>query len=169
MVRDGKRLFAAIRRLLDGSVAAAAAYAAALLILGGCGVRPYIVLSGSMEPAIRTGSLCFIDRDYEFEKIHEGDVIAFETAGGVLVTHRGVLILDGKVETKGDANDISDGFTTSAENYRGKVLFSVPYLGYVNHFLCSWNGKNFCTAVIFLNLVFRKAEKRSNIDDFWEN
>lgn len=30
----------------------------AILLLAG--IRPYVVLSGSMEPVIRTGSLCFV-------------------------------------------------------------------------------------------------------------
>lgn len=109
----------------------AAVYAAALLLLHLCGVKAYIVMSGSMEPEIQTGSLCMVNRRASFDRIREGDVIAFETAGG-MVTHR-VVRKDGEwLETKGDANDISDGYTTTRENYRGETIFSVPYLGYLH-------------------------------------
>jgi signal peptidase len=76
-----------------------------------------------------------VNRRASFDRIREGDVIAFETAVG-MVTHR-VVRKDGEwLETKGDANDISDGYTTTRENYRGKTIFSVPYLGYL-HFAVS--------------------------------
>lgn len=152
---------------LNGIVAAAAVYAAALLLLSICGVKPYIVLSGSMEPEIRTGSLCFINTKAKFETAVSGDVIAFETGGGMLVTHRAVSISEGRIETKGDANDVSDGFTTNVKNYRGKVLFSIPYLGYGNYFFGKPGGKILCIATIFLNLAIRMSEKSSNKDDFF--
>lgn len=132
-------LFASAGCFFDGITILAAVYAAALLILNLFGIRSYIVLSGSMEPAIRTGSLCFVDTKAEFEEIGPGDVIAFETAGGALVTHRAINVSGGRVETKGDANEVSDGFAVTAENYEGETLFSVPCLGYLNHLL-SRNG-----------------------------
>lgn len=95
------------------------------------GVVPYVVLSGSMEPQIRTGSLCFVNTKATFEGIKAGDVIAFETANGSLVTHRVIKIKDGMMETKGDANQVTDGFTTTKENFRGKSVFSIPIAGYV--------------------------------------
>lgn len=148
------------RGILLGVMAAAAVYAAALIIFSLCGIRPFIVLSGSMEPAFSAGSLCFVDTKAKFENAETGDVIAYETAGGSMVTHRAVSISEGKIETKGDANDVSDGFTTTVNNYRGKVLFSVPVLGYVNHFLLSGSGKLFCLALITLNLVVGRMKKQ---------
>ena len=58
-------------------------------------------------------------------------MIAFETANGSLVTHRVIKIKDGMMETKGDANQVTDGFTTTKENFRGKSVFSIPIAGYV--------------------------------------
>lgn len=96
-----------------------------------------VVQSGSMEPAIKTGSVALIKPASSY-KI--GDVITFEgnfkDAKGqkVPTTHR---IVDMKVErgspvyvTKGDANEEQDAKEISHQKVIGKVLVSVPYLGY---------------------------------------
>ncbi len=93
------------------------------------GIRCYIVMSGSMEPAIPTGSVCFVNTCVKYEDIQEGDVIAFFHGGG-MVTHRVLSVTDEGLETKGDANGRSDGITTGPENFHGKTIFHIPYVGY---------------------------------------
>ncbi len=46
------------------------------LILYFCGIVPYVVLSGSMEPTIETGSVCFINKNTKISSIKEKDIIA---------------------------------------------------------------------------------------------
>lgn len=105
------------------------------LMLFLCGVRPYITMSGSMEPEIKTASMCFVNTQAAYEDIQEGDVIAFEISTGNLVTHRVISVTDAGLETKGDANEVSDGISTTKANFRGKTLFSIPYIGYVVKYL----------------------------------
>ena len=66
------------------------------------GVRPYVILSSSMEPAIRTGSLIFVNtRD---KKAEEGDIVTFllgESGQEVVVTHRIHCVTDQGYITKG--------------------------------------------------------------------
>ena len=107
-----------------------------VLVAGGImmlfGIRPFITMSGSMEPKIKTGSLCFVDTRASFNDVEVGDVIAFEVPSGALVTHR-VIEKEEKgmvLVTKGDNNDVEDGATTTIENFRGETLFSIPYVGY---------------------------------------
>lgn len=107
----------------------------AAIILFFCGVRPYITMSGSMEPDIRTGSICFVNTKTAYSEITEGDVIAYQTSNGGLVTHRVIAVSEEGMETKGDANEVSDGITTTAANFHGKTLFSIPFVGYVLKFL----------------------------------
>jgi len=96
-----------------------------------------VVESGSMAPAIKTGSVVLIK---PFSSYKIGDVITFEgnfkDARGkkVPTTHR---IVDMKVErgnpvyvTKGDVNEERDTTEISHQKVIGKVLVSVPYLGY---------------------------------------
>ena len=129
-----------INRLLSGVI-----LILILLILGMytarfMGINPSIVRSGSMEPEILTGSLCMVHTKHEFDEIEVGDVIAFEV-GKSLVTHRVTAITTDGLITKGDNNEISDGLTTTKENYLGKNIVSIPYLGYVFSFLQTSKGK----------------------------
>lgn len=125
------RWYHVILSLLTGIVIAAAVAVIAAFVYG---IRPYIVMSGSMEPAIATGSVCFVDTKVPYEEICVGDTIVFRQKNG-MVTHRVVSITQEGMETKGDANDRSDGITTTPENYFGETIWSVPYAGYVLHTL----------------------------------
>ena len=46
------------------------------------GIRPFVVLSGSMEPTIHKGSISFINVNYQYGKIKNNDIIAY-TASSV--------------------------------------------------------------------------------------
>lgn len=147
-----------IRKLVNGMVSVFTVLMLATVvifaILGVMKCTPYIVLSGSMSPFIQTGSLCVVDTKVPFEEIKPGDVIAFETGNGQLVTHRAVAMKDGLIETKGDANAVTDGFSTSEANYRGKTLCSIPYLGYALSWIQTMSGKILTvTGVVMLALL----------------
>lgn len=100
------------------------------VVMLACGLRPYITMSGSMEPEIHTGSVCIVNTKADYENIQVGDIIAFKLSSGGLVTHRVISITEDGMETKGDANEVSDGISTTSENFHGKTLFSIPYVGY---------------------------------------
>ncbi|MGI9823082.1 signal peptidase I [Agromyces sp. Marseille-Q5079] len=112
---------------------------AALWILAGVGVlsglmwgasaagllHPLIVVSGSMQPGIRTGDL-IVGVPRAIEEVAPGDVITLmSTHTQKLVTHRVVAIEPAHggfaVVMKGDANDSADG-----EAYRVPAGTSVP-------------------------------------------
>ena len=130
----------ALRSLFDLACAAVVIAALLALILQIKGIQPYAVVSGSMEPDIHVGSMCFIDTEVPYSRIREGDVIAFSQSD-FQVTHRVIGISDQGLETKGDANAHSDGITTTQKNYLGKNMGSVPYLGYVMAFLQTERGE----------------------------
>jgi len=92
-----------------------------------------MVLSGSMEPAIKMGSVVVISpvKNYRI-----GDVITFgpDTKKQSPITHR---IYDMKVEggepvyiTKGDANNAADQNEVKKNDIIGKVWVSIPFIGY---------------------------------------
>lgn len=94
----------------------------------------FTVQSGSMEPKIKTGSLIFTKSN---DSYRVGDVITRRTLdANSTITHR--IIEEKKQEktgqsvfvTKGDANDSEDSEIVSPESIVGKVIFTVPYLGY---------------------------------------
>lgn len=108
------------------------------------GFVPYIVVSGSMEPKIHVGSLCIVNTKYKYDDIIEGDIIAYESVNGRLVTHRVIGIEESGFETKGDNNVLSDGITTTIKNFVGKTIFSVPKFGYLFQYIQSAHGKIAC-------------------------
>ncbi len=101
------------------------------------GLTPYVVLSGSMEPNYHVGSLVYV-RDVAPESIQAGDAITFvRDASGTPITHR-VVVTDHENRrffTQGDANRTPDAAPVIYENVVGKATFSIPYLGYVSHYL----------------------------------
>ena len=119
-----------------------------IIVLGGvflilylCGFVPYVVLSGSMEPTIKTGSLCFINKNAKIKSIKERDIIAFRLNNGTLVTHRAVEIDKNGITTKGDRNKEPDGTLVTNNNYVGKNILWIPKIGYVVIAFQSTKGK----------------------------
>lgn len=97
--------------------------------------QSYVVLSGSMEPNIGTGSVVYVT-DAGPEDIEEGDVITFVTSStGPPTTHRVVSKTgsgeDANFVTKGDANEDPDAEVREPDEIIGEVIFSIPYIGYV--------------------------------------
>lgn len=89
---------------------------------GVLGIKPAVVLSGSMEPAIRTGDLIFI-HSVDTSDLKEGDVICYLTSGKA-VTHRIVGITEGsdgqpRYVTQGDANNAEDRLAVTKDQVQG--------------------------------------------------
>ncbi len=96
-----------------------------------------IVKSGSMEPSIKTGSLVIVKPS---DVYNVGDVIMFgkDTKTQLPTTHR---IIADEVRsgvfyytTKGDANDDPDPQPVAKSEVVGRVIFDIPYLGYILDF-----------------------------------
>ncbi len=98
------------------------------------GIQSYIVRSGSMEPAVLTGSLCLINTNCEFDHISVDDIIAYKV-GNTLVTHRVIDVTEKGLITKGDNNTFHDGLSTTKDNFVGKNIGSIPVLGYILSYL----------------------------------
>lgn len=110
-------------------------------------VKPYVVQSGSMEPAIKTASVVF---SIPQKSYNPGEVITFAQGGNKalrqaqdvpLITHRiAFKLYPNGVEnppvysTAGDANEEIDRWEVKNEDIVGKVVFSLPYLGYAVDF-----------------------------------
>lgn len=131
-----------------------------LLVPKAFGCHMYHVLSGSMEPEMPVGSLIYV-REGAPEDVNAEEIIAFygsmEDSG--IITHRVVKnnVVSGTFRTKGDANAEEDPLPVPYENYIGKVLFCVPYMGKVLTWLTSWNGKLAAVGVVLLGVVLNLA------------
>lgn len=123
------------------------------LILYIFGIVPYVVLSGSMEPTIDTGSICFINKNINIKNIKEKDIIAFKLQDGTLVTHRVVEITDEGIVTKGDNNADVDSNLVKQNNYVGKNIFWIPKVGYVVKAFQTTKGKIIAFTLIALLFI----------------
>lgn len=88
----------------------------------------FVVLSGSMEPAMSPGDVIIVDAG---GAIAVGDVITFQRGGDVPTTHRVVDVVDGAYRTKGDANENTDAGLVEPAQVLGRVVFVIPLMGYV--------------------------------------
>jgi len=102
------------------------------------GWRTEVVISGSMEPAIRTGSIVIV-RPIMPDAIQTGDIIMFFSPDRKsLTTHRvvGVESDSGlRFSTKGDANKNADMNAVEPGQVVGTVVHSIPYLGLLVQFI----------------------------------
>ena len=109
------------------------------------GVEPLTVLSGSMEPELKTGSIVYIKPTEDTENFKVGDVITFKLSSGTIATHRIIEIVekDGAVayRTKGDSNPIEDGGAVKHTDIIGTPVFSIPFLGFVAAFIVTKVGR----------------------------
>ena len=142
-----------IKKIIDVLTTIIICVGGLFLILYILGIVPYVVLSGSMEPSIETGSVCFINKHAKFENIKEKDVIAFKMNDGTLVTHRAIEINDSGIVTKGDNNKDADRNIVTNSNFVGKNLFWIPKVGYVIKSFQTTTGRIIAVALILLLLV----------------
>ncbi|MED1438492.1 signal peptidase I [Aeribacillus composti] len=104
-----------------------------------------IVLSGSMEPSIQTGSVIVVKPEKETEKYKEGDIITFQADENVFVTHRIIKVVKNGNEvmyqTKGDNNEEADSELVLSKNVVAKYTgITIPYIGYFMNFVNSKQG-----------------------------
>lgn len=109
------------------------------------GYQLKIVLSGSMEPEIQTGSVIAVKPVEDKTSFKADDIITFVDSRSQIVTHR-IIDVVGSGEntqyvTKGDNNEHPDAEPVLAENVIAEYTgFTIPYLGYFIEFAKSQKG-----------------------------
>lgn len=93
-----------------------------------------VVRTGSMEPTLPVGSVVVI-KPADPNKLQKDEIICFELSESQSLTHRIIDIVDDGFITKGDANKAPDNFIVEKKDIIGKVIFTIPYLGYLNYFV----------------------------------
>lgn len=155
-----------VKKILNliSTVCVALAILLALLLVGArlVGLQVFSVLSGSMEPAYKTGSLIYVKK-VEPTEIEANDVITFLLDEDTVATHRVVAVVPDEEDptvlrfrTKGDANTTEDGTLVHYKNVIGSPVFTIPYLGYVADYIQNPPGTYVAISVgaILLLLVF---------------
>lgn len=125
------------------------------------------VISGSMEPSIRTGDVIIVQPlTQPAEQVRDGDIITFRTRekADMLITHRviGTVKVNGQPTafvTRGDANEVKDLSTVLPEQVVGRYQWRVPYFGYISAFIRKPTGIVLFVilpGIILVGLEFRK-------------
>jgi signal peptidase len=103
----------------------------------------YVVASGSMIPELEVYDVLVVQGHEPFEDLEIGDIIVFNRPSdhNRVIVHRVVSITDDDpitLRTKGDANPASipgTDFPITEEEYIGKVVYTLPQVGYVTQLL----------------------------------
>ena len=145
------------------------------------GYSLFRVVTGSMEPEIPVGAL-LICKKVDISALRLGDIVCFfsQEAGRLdqIITHRIVNIttgLDGalRLETKGDANVVSDVYYVTAQNLIGQVVYYTGNAGKghaaanVVSFLTSGAGFITCLAMpclMIAGLMLQESVKSMRAD-----
>jgi len=132
----------------------------AILLVGArlLGLQVFTVLSGSMEPAYKTGSVIYV-RTVDPSEIEIGSPITFVLDESLTVATHRVIDIDASNQrfyTQGDANESPDGAPVHFKNLLGTPVFTIPYLGYVANYIKSPPGMYFALGgvMILLLLIF---------------
>lgn len=123
------------------------------------GYRPFIVLTGSMEPSIMSGDL-IISKSVEPANVKVGDVISFTDPAGngtAVVTHRVIEVLNDNgtlsFRTRGDANNTDDQGVVPAEAVLGTYVAKLSGIGSAVMFMQTTTGLIICVIVPLILLV----------------
>lgn len=110
----------------------------AIVLPAATGSAPMTILTGSMTPTYPPGTLIIV-KPVDPSTLSIGDPITYQIESGkpAVVTHRIIAITsisDGTrtFTTKGDANSAADENPVLPVQVRGKVWYSIPYLGWIN-------------------------------------
>lgn len=177
MGKAGDRMNKTIKRIWNGItgvlVGIVVLLAIALVGVRLVGLRPYVVLSGSMEPAYHVGSLIYV-KSVDYRELKVGDPITYMVSQDTVVTHRIIEVLVDEEDpdtiryfTQGDANDVPDGTSVHYRNIIGTPVFSIPYLGYVSNYIQNPPGMYIAIAagavlilLVFLPDIFTDEDKK---------
>lgn len=117
-----------------------------------------------MKPNYNVFDIVINKRVNEIDAIKEGDVITFISTNvdsfDRIMTHRVVGITTGLKNktcliTKGDNNPWEDSACVSEKNVVGKVIYRIPYLG----FLGSIYGIVFFSSIVIAIFFLKKVKK----------
>lgn len=138
----------------------------ALLIILGISVSPalpfkniprtYVVVSGSMEPTIKTGSIV-LTNPVDPKTLKTGDIVAFTSPSNSkdVILHRISGIKSEsplRFQTKGDNNNAPDAWDVMDVGVLGKQVYAVPYIGHIAAFVRKPLG--FGLIIVFPALIF---------------
>ena len=128
----------------------------------------YVVASGSMIPELKVYDVLIVQGHEPFDDIQISDIIVFNRPSDHdrVIVHRVVSVIDYEpktLRTKGDANPASipgTDFPITEEEYIGKVVYTLPQVGYVTQLLKPPINYVIIVIVIGVMIVKQMAKKK---------
>lgn len=118
------------------------------------GIYMFNIVSESMEPTFYKDDLAVVQKT-KLEKLKKGEIITFKQEDRI-ISHRiyDISKEKGKVKfiTKGDNNDVQDKDLVEFQDVYGKVLFIIPKLGKLVHYI--QNSRGFINILIFVVILY---------------
>ena len=160
-----------------GRILCAAGIALMVLVAAAClsliiprlaGYEGYVVVSGSMEPTIPTGSIIY-SKQTDPALLEPGDIIVFkdEAHGTTPITHR-VVTNDPSartITTKGDANENEDINPVTYDSVVGKVAAHVPRIGFTVAMFTTVLGKIAAALMLLEGWLLNEIGRRLKLRD----
>ncbi len=115
------------------------------------------IVSYSMEPTLKVGTIVCIYKNVDIDDLEVGDIVTMKLGSGTYLTHRIIDVNreNGTINTRGDATSAEidpdgDGYR-SVEQVAGKVVYWFPELGNVINFIKQPVNIIFICIAIFLS------------------
>ena len=130
------------------------------------------VMSGSMEPTLKVGSLLYY-RSNDLDDFNKDDILVYRYKNHT-ISHRIVEQVKGGFITKGDANQTNDFLVVNNEQVLGKgTQWCIPYLGLYADFIYTHKYILFITvSLLVIDLgydIYRKQKHKEVIIDEEKN
>ena len=119
------------------------------------GYKPLLVITGCMEPTIKTGDMIII-KQVKVDEIKKGDVITYSIPNNkTSITHRVIEIIEKNDNvfyiTKGDNNNAPDTDIISYDMVLGKVKYIFVGVGGKLQFLFTGTGLSLLVLVVLVH------------------
>lgn len=93
------------------------------------GYKPLVVVSGSMQPTFKVGSIIYYHKN-EIKEFQKGDILVYQIPKHI-ISHRIVSVNENGFITKGDKNKSNDSKLVYYNQVLGKgTNWCIEYLGY---------------------------------------
>lgn len=134
------------------------------------GYRPVYVLTGSMEPYMKTDSIVITKDVKNIDEINVGDVVTYHITDDdgkrLVITHRiKEISKDGTITTKGDNNNVPDAYELSIDNIEAKVVLVFNQAAWIVNTWKTTTGKILLlspiVAIILLYIGYKFAMKEN--------
>lgn len=132
-------------------------------------------ISNSMYPTLKVGDLLIVQGGLNGVDVHadpkNGDIIVFRHpySPGEFVVHRAIekYVKDNVwyFRTKGDHNLYPDSWVISERDLIGKVVFIIPYLGYIKIYLGNEIGISIIVVLLIVFVIFENLDLLKRRDE----